>query len=199
MDKQMKKIKDKQQRINDKKMQLIRFRKYDEINKLEKLEYRLQAIKIRVQEQIEELKNLEYRCRRKRLIFFDTMWKNTATILKNLESDIDNQLDRVSSLLKDFTAIFDQLEKAKEKQQALNLDYSDGSVKSNEVTESFYSNMIGSPSISKERIDEKLKEPRLSLDQLEVHSNKLISTNKVRLEKIKIVVDDFKKEFKDKL
>ena len=190
IDQHMKKIKDKQQRIDIKQKKLVNLRKPDEIRKLEKLRYRLQAIKVRIQDQIEELKMLEYRCRRKKLYFFDTMWKNTASILQNFDRDLDKQLCTIDSLLSDFTESFDKLEQIKKKSMA-SLDYGN----------SFYSveNLDAARGPSRESIEENLKEPRMTLEQIEERSNKLINVNNNRLDKIKIVIKDFKKEFKNKL
>ena len=192
--------------MRKKQQRLSHLKKYDEIRQLEKIRYRLQAAKVRVQEQIEELKNLEYRCRRKRLYFFDTLMRNTANILKVHEADIDSQLDRIDELCRDFVTVYDQIEqnKMQVKNQAMNFDYSYDSKRSDDENGLFYSGNsaysgVRVQALSKETIDERLKEPRKSLDQLQAHSDKLISTNKSRLDKIKIVVKDFKKEFKDKL
>lgn len=186
IDKQVKKLKEKQERINQKQKKLINLRKYDEIRELDQLRFQLQTLKVQVQEQIEELRNLEFRCRRKRLYFFDTLWLNTARTLKAVELDIDDQLYRIDKLLKEFSSVYNEVEKR-------NRPKVDGE------SESMLFSSSRQPALSKEAIEGRLREPRKSFDQLQKHSNKLISTNSPRLDKIKIILKDFKLEFKDKL
>lgn len=169
-------------------------RKHEEIRRLEKVRHGLQMTKIRVQEQIEELKNLEYRCRRRKLYFFDTLWKNTANMLAQLDKDLDKQLCKVDNLLKEFSDAYDELDKIEELKKATtapSYDYND------------YNSMAlmtaNKNQIKKEKLENKLKEPRILLEDIQDHSAKLISVNKGRLDKIKIVVKDFKKEYKNKL